>query len=263
MAKRSDPAPVWAAYQSGHAALREWLATAAAADWTAPSVLDGWSRADLAAHIVSVAASVMSIDSAPRGTPARTVSDYVASYAPAAPDIAGVARRSAAEAERSPDRILASIDERFDDARVNVERVGLRDQVVTTPRVPVRLADYLLTRVIEIVVHADDLARSMPDLPAPELPREPVRLAVRALMDVLVERAPGRSVEVRVAPFAAVQCVEGPRHTRGTPPNVVEMSPDTWVRLAAGRTTWSDEVAAGSVIASGERADLSGLLPLL
>ena len=63
--------------------------------------------------------------------------------------------------------------------------------------------------------------------------------------------------------FAVVQCVEGPRHTRGTPSNVVETDPLTWVRLATGRIAWVDARAAGSVSASGERADLNGQLPLL
>jgi putative sterol carrier protein len=67
---------------------------------------------------------------------------------------------------------------------------------------------------------------------------------------------------VRVPPFAAVQCVEGPRHTRGTPPNVVETDPASWVRLATGRLRWADAVAAGKIAASGPRADLSGYLPL-
>src|SRR5207244_3958782 len=76
-------------------------------------------------------------------------------------------------------------------------------------------------------------------------------------------RAPGRSVEVRIPPYAAVQCIPGPRHTRGTPPAVIETDPLTWLRLATGRTTWSEAVAAGSVLASGERTDLGGYLPLL
>jgi putative sterol carrier protein len=66
-----------------------------------------------------------------------------------------------------------------------------------------------------------------------------------------------------VPPYGAVQCVEGPRHTRGTPPNVVETDPVTWVRLAAGKLRWAEAVAAGSVRASGVRADLSGYLPVM
>jgi hypothetical protein len=86
--------------------------------------------------------------------------------------------------------------------------------------------------------------------------------AVRFCLEELAERAPGNSVEVRVPPFGVTQCVEGPRHTRGTPPNVVETDPQTWLLLATGGLTWSGAVAAGRVAASGQRADLSGWLPL-
>jgi len=92
---------------------------------------------------------------------------------------------------------------------------------------------------------------------------EALRAATRTLLGRLAARAPGRAVEVRVPPYAAVQCVEGPRHTRGTPPNLVEMDPVTWVRLAAGQTEWADAVASGAVRASGVRADLTAYLPLL
>nr|WP_218906542.1 sterol carrier family protein [Micromonospora jinlongensis] len=94
-------------------------------------------------------------------------------------------------------------------------------------------------------------------------PERPVfREAVRSLLAVLAERAPGRSVEVRVPPYGAIQCVPGPRHTRGNPPNVVEMAPDTWLRLATGRIEWVEAVAEGRVQMSGVRADLSAYLPL-
>jgi hypothetical protein len=68
---------------------------------------------------------------------------------------------------------------------------------------------------------------------------------------------------VRIPPYAVVQCVEGPRHTRGTPPNVVETDPLTWIRLATGRVTWQEALHTAAVRASGERADLGPLLPLL
>ncbi|MEU1752305.1 sterol carrier family protein [Micromonospora matsumotoense] len=92
--------------------------------------------------------------------------------------------------------------------------------------------------------------------------RQVYREAVRTLLTVLAERAPGRSVEVRVPPYGAVQCVPGPRHTRGTPPNVVEMAPDTWLALATGRLSWTQAVTDGRVQVSGNRADLSDHLPL-
>ncbi len=91
---------------------------------------------------------------------------------------------------------------------------------------------------------------------------EALRAAVAYLLGLLAERVPGRAVEVRVPPYAAVQCVAGPRHTRGTPPNVVEMDAVTWVVLAAGRLAWAQAMADGRVRASGPRADLSGYLPL-
>ncbi|GAA4623844.1 sterol carrier family protein [Cellulomonas oligotrophica] len=88
------------------------------------------------------------------------------------------------------------------------------------------------------------------------------RTAVRFTLEELAHVAPGNAVEVRVPPDGAVQAVAGPRHTRGTPPNVVETDPGTWLALATGAQTWADAVAAGLVHASGERADLTGLLPL-
>lgn len=233
------------------------------AGWSAPSVLAGWSVADLAAHLATVADSVTAISAAPRGGRAGSVGDYLGSYGSIADVIADRAQQVAATADQQPEKILAVVDERFAAAGQTVQRVGLRDQVVNTRRMPVRLGDFFLTRVIEVAVHADDLARSVPDVDPPTLPRDTQRTATRALLDVLAERAPGRSVEVRVPPHAAVQCVEGPRHTRGTPPNVVEMTPLTWLRLAAGRTSWSAERGAGTISASGERADLAAWLPLL
>ena len=95
------------------------------------------------------------------------------------------------------------------------------------------------------------------------VPRSALATAVRYTTEELAARAPGRSVEVRVPPFAAVQCIEGPRHTRGTPTNVVETDPQTWLALATGLVTWDAAVASGSVRASGTRADLTAYLPLV
>jgi hypothetical protein len=92
--------------------------------------------------------------------------------------------------------------------------------------------------------------------------RETLATAVRFLLQVLGDDAEGNTVEVRVPPFGAVQAIQGPRHTRGTPPNVIEMDATTWLHLATGRVTWADAVAAGSVRASGQRADLESYLPL-
>jgi hypothetical protein len=90
-----------------------------------------------------------------------------------------------------------------------------------------------------------------------------LRDAVRELLGELARTVPGRSVEVRIPPFGAIQCVPGPRHTRGTPPNVVETDPMTWLLLATGRLSWSDAVRSGKVHASGIRTDISEYLPVI
>jgi Bacterial SCP ortholog len=94
-------------------------------------------------------------------------------------------------------------------------------------------------------------------------PPKALRTAVRYLLGLLETDAPGRAVEVRVPPHAAVQCVAGPRHTRGTPPNVIETDPVTWVKLATGRLTWAEAAADGLIAASGIRADVSAYLPVV
>ena len=97
---------------------------------------------------------------------------------------------------------------------------------------------------------------------AEQPPRSVVGAAVKTTARWLAQQVPGRSVEVRIPPHVAVQCVEGPRHTRGTPPNVIETDAATWLRLVTGELTWAGAVADGKVTASGNRADLSALLPL-
>lgn len=92
--------------------------------------------------------------------------------------------------------------------------------------------------------------------------REVLAVAVRFTLGELAAAYPGHAVEVRVPPFGAVQCMDGVRHRRGTPPNVVETDAATWLRLATGRLAWVDAVAAAVVAASGDRADLSALLPV-
>ncbi len=101
------------------------------------------------------------------------------------------------------------------------------------------------------------------DRPEPVAPdRGALRLVVKALADRLAQAAPGRHVEARIPPYAAVQCVEGPRHTRGTPPNVVEADPVAFVELCTGRLSWAQATADGRVRTWGDRADLSPYLPL-
>ena len=100
-------------------------------------------------------------------------------------------------------------------------------------------------------------------VPGDPAERTTQRLAVRYTLQVLTDRAPGHSVEVRIPPFAAVQAIPGPLHRRGTPSAVVEMDPGTWLELATGSLAWAQAKAAGRIRASGERADLSPWLPLV
>jgi hypothetical protein len=97
---------------------------------------------------------------------------------------------------------------------------------------------------------------------AEQPPRSVLGAAVKTTARWLAQQVPGRSVELRVPPHVAVQLVPGPRHTRGTPPNVVETDAATWLRLATGASTWAAAVAEGRISASGNRADLSAHLPL-
>jgi len=85
---------------------------------------------------------------------------------------------------------------------------------------------------------------------------------VKATLALLSEVSPGRAIEVRVPPYAAIQCGDGPTHTRGTPANVIEMDAQTWLALARGEESWADTMAQGRIVASGVRADLTSLLPL-
>ncbi|GAA1966810.1 sterol carrier family protein [Kitasatospora viridis] len=120
----------------------------------------------------------------------------------------------------------------------------------------------LLVRLVQAVVHAEDLAAA---LELTDFPHERFALATvsRVLADAFANGVPGGSVELRVPPFAVVQAVPGPKHTRGTPPNVVETAPLDWIRLATGRLEWAEAVDGARLTASGERSDLSPYLPLL
>jgi uncharacterized protein (TIGR03083 family) len=214
-------------------------AEAATTDPTCPTRLAGWTVGDLLAHLTgTVRRLVAALD---RPAPSRASVELVDYYAGA----------DVAEPEPQPDLAAAVEDARRALAAApanRLVRVGAGD---------LRLTDYLVTRVVEAVVHGLDL----PDPVAPD--RAALRVTAQLLVDALAARHPGRTVELRVPPYAAVQCVAGPVHTRGTPGNVVEIEPVAWVELATGRATWPDEVAAGRVAASGTRADLSAYLPLL
>ena len=97
---------------------------------------------------------------------------------------------------------------------------------------------------------------------AAEPSRSELANACRRTARTLAEELPGHSVELRVPPFVAVQCVEGPVHTRGTPPAVVETDAQSWLELVVGDLGWAEAVSSGRVRVSGQRTDLSAHLPL-
>ena len=162
-------------------------------------------------------------------------------------------------------QVVAQLQSAIDDLATRLAAGVEMTQVIMTGRGPTTIEDYLATRIVELVVHTDDLNRSIPDRAPAALQRSALGRCTRTLAAILAGRYPGRSVEVRVPPYAAVQCAildPGPTHTRGTPPNVVETDPLIFLRLATGRIPWAEAVANGSVHASGLRANLAPVLPL-
>jgi uncharacterized protein (TIGR03083 family) len=256
---RYDQAKVRAALAAQVETVVSWLSTVDSAEWTEPSVLPEWTVGALAGHIVDVLRSVPALLARPgTGSPLPLTAHFT-------PDGAGPDAGDRDEVVRTWGAVPGA--EVLAAARAAGGAVGPALEsvpaVVIVRRGPATGTDVLLTRIWELVVHADDLGRSLPARPAPVPDPGALRFATRALADLLAARAPGRTVEVRIPPYAAVQCIAGPRHTRGTPPNVVETDPTTWLRLAFGRVGWADAVAAGRVHASGERSDLSAQLPLI
>jgi uncharacterized protein (TIGR03083 family) len=257
----ADIATVRAAYEAQQRNVVEWLSSLPPQAWERPSRLDGWTIRELGFHVTSMTgAVVVALAAGSLRDKAQTIAIYTSKWSAAAAEIAQRDRERAtglsaadviANAHRARSDLLVALD----------NEAG--DPVVQGRRGPLRLSDLMVTRVNELVVHSLDLSASLPDEQPIVLDREATGISVRMLTGILAERAPGRSVEVRVPPYAAVQCVVGPRHTRGTPPNVVELDPTTWIELATGRAQWADAVADGRVRASGERADLSDYLPVL
>ncbi len=139
------------------------------------------------------------------------------------------------------------------------------------------LLDFLRAHVVEIALFHDDLARTLQqdgrDVPAQ--PTDAMATTVRTLADILAARAPGKAIEVRIPPYAAVQIGDParatagvapapePAHTRGTPPAIIETDATTFLRVMSGRLDWAGAVAGHAISASGLRTDLSPLLPLV
>jgi uncharacterized protein (TIGR03083 family) len=255
--RRYDPARTRAALCSQFAHVHDAVRALTDEQLAAPTDLGGWTVRDLAVHLTMAPEAVLRALDAPE--PARQDTG-LADWA------LGTAARAAVVDERTRELAAARQDLQalYDDtAARTAERLGtdLPERLLSTAAGAMTLTDYLATRTVELIVHSDDLARATgTGIP---LDRQALAVCTRLLADALAAKAPGASTEVRIPPFAVVQCIPGPRHTRGTPPSVVETDPLTWIRLATGRAQWHTEVGAARVSASGERADLAALLPVL
>jgi uncharacterized protein (TIGR03083 family) len=222
-----------------------------------PTRLKGWDVAALVAHLGRNAATVTGrVERGTNDKPDTDVLDYLSGMRAIAEEIGS--RAPALAAERTPaelrDGLAAGAKALEDlDAPITLTIEGYAGTL--------SLGDFLVTRCVEGVVHGLDLraATGVPDKPDPAA----LKVCVRILA-ALVERAvPGKAVEVRVPGHVAFQCISGPKHTRGTPGNVVECDPVAFVEVASGRWTWGDAVSRGTIRGSGGRADLSEWLPVI
>lgn len=241
----------------------DWLGRLPDPAFEQPSALPEWTVAELVGHLVFAHRSLLGALGRPSRERPLPIHEYVRGYRPGADQISEASR--AAARERPGPEVTGLLSEVIEDCAVRFATGSLPD-VVLGPRGPITAQHLLHTRIVELVVHSDDLNRSLPEERPVNIARAALSRATRTLAEILTGQHPGRSVEVRVPPYAAVQCGvggPGPRHTRGTPPNVVETDPVTFFRLATGRIGWADGVRDGLVHASGLRADLESALPLL
>lgn len=254
MPKTRRPAPA----KVRHAVVNQWRAHIGYAarltseQLAAPSKLTGWDVETLVGHVAFTVHTVMVRAAEPVSGAQAEVYDWMTATPTASAAVDAGTRELVEGGVVLADEVAAAekLMERYADEDLIAMRFG-----------PMRFDDFLVSRIVEATVHADDLERST----GVEFPhdREALAITVRQLADAMAAKVPGNSVELRVPPFAAVQCVPGPRHTRGTPPNVVEMAPRTWIRLAAGRMGWDEARDEALVTASGQRADLKEFLPLM
>lgn len=244
--------------------LVDWLGQLSDADFDAPSVLPGWDVRTLTGHLVLISTGLLRVLDHPTGSPPVPLALWVRRYRRDVEQIEAATHQ--ATADHSGADLVAHLATALTAMQERLSDLGTLPAVLEASRGPTTTADFLATRVVEVVVHADDLSRSRPERAPAPLSRRALSVCSRTLTGILAEQHPGRSVEVRIPPFAAVQCGvgdPGPTHTRGTPPNVVETDAVTFLRLATGRISWAEAMQTGEVAASGLRADLSPVLPLL
>ncbi|WP_405005537.1 sterol carrier family protein [Kitasatospora purpeofusca] len=231
-----------------------------------PTRLGEWRVRELLAHLaVQIEWLPAHLDDPAEGRPPLDLPRWAERVGALAPLLDEQARaRSADGFDGDPASVAAAFDRAADALLGALARPEAADPA---RRFEIRLGsmaltEFLVTRLVETVVHADDLAEALglDDFPHD---RQAVAAVTRMLADAFAELVPGGAVELRVPPYAVVQAVEGPRHTRGTPPNVVETDPLTWIRLATGRADWAAAVDSAALSASGERSDLRAHLPVL
>ncbi|MGW1173379.1 sterol carrier family protein [Kitasatospora sp. NPDC002543] len=261
-----QPQKVRAALAGQNEALRAVVHGVTAEQLELPTRLGSWRVRELLAHLcLALGHLPAGVDGPEPDGPALSLAGYAElSEAMAEAVDTRVVEHAAAGFAGPPAEVSAAVDRTLD-----AVRTALDGPAVTEPerRIAVlggrsmALTDYLVTRLVEAVVHADDLAAALGQDAFPH-DRQALAAVTRMLADVLADRAPGGAVELRVPPYAVVQAVPGPKHTRGTPPNVVETDPLTWIRLATGRADWAAAVEAAEVSASGERSDLRAYLPV-
>lgn len=256
-----DPVKIRAAVTAQFGNVRRAVATLTPEQLALPTRLAGWTVQDLAAHVTMAVETVSRNLDRPEPPKAElALLDWPFATAVRAAGISDDTLDLAAAhpGQNALNALYARTEERLTEALATAPG----DRLLAARTGAIALADYLVTRTVELVVHTDDLNAAVPGLDIP-YDRQALAAATRLLADALAVKAPGGATEVRIPPYAVVQCVEGPRHTRGTPPNVVETDPLTWIRLATGRATWQDAVEEAKVGASGERANLAELLPLM
>lgn len=244
-------------YERQSVTLAGWLAEVPDDAFRLPSALPAWDLRTLLGHVVGSKEGIttwLATRSRQRPLPAPV---YVRAYAAAADDIA--AQSKSITGDNTPAQLL----DRLRAPLTDPSAAPTDGTVIDGPRGPITALDFVRTRVLDLVVHCDDFSRSLPEREPVDLVGPALATTTRALAEMLTAAAPGRSVELRVPPYVAVQVIEGPRHTRGTPPNVIETDPVTWLRVATGREPFAAAVARGAVRASGARADLTPYLPLL
>lgn len=231
-----------------------------------PTRLGEWTVRELVAHLALQLDWVPShLGDPPTGRAALSLTEWVAGVGSLGELLDAGTRSHAADSfAGSPAEVAAGFDAAADAllALLAGPEVGDGQRRFEIRLGSMLLSDMLVTRLVEGVVHADDLAAA---LALPEFPHDRFALAsvCRLLADSFADQVPGGAVELRIPPFAVVQAVAGPKHTRGTPPNVVETDPLTWIRLATGRVDWALAVDEAAVSASGERSDLAAYLPVL